>query len=54
MDVSSRNSDKKGDSMTEKVLKCFSIYENGKKVLSTKTGGADHITCLGGMRYEKH
>ena len=37
-------------SMTEKVLTSFSILENGRKVLSTKQGGADHITCLGGIR----
>ena len=33
------------------VLECFSIYGNGKKLLSTAEGGTDHISGLGGIRY---
>ena len=33
------------------VLECFSIYGNGKKILSTAEGGTDHISGLGGIRY---
>ena len=50
IDVLSRRSMKKDVPMTEKILVCFSVYENGTKVLSTKKGGADHITCIGGIR----
>jgi len=33
-----------------RVLKCFSIYTNGKKVLDSRAGGSDHLGCLGGIR----
>ena len=52
VDIINKYNSKKDLSLIEKVLKCFSLHENGTKVLSTKVGGADHITCLGGIRYD--
>ena len=38
-------------SSVKDVLECFSIYGNGKKIISTAEGGTDHISGLGGIRY---
>ena len=38
------------DSTLVKILKCFSIDNNGRKVLSSKGGGGDHLGCLSGIR----
>ena len=40
-----------GSRETVKVLKCFSIYTNGRKVLNTNSGGEGHLNCLNGIRW---
>ena len=42
-------SKQKDDTMIFKILKSFSIYTNGKIILSTNTG-KNHINCLAGIR----
>ena len=34
-----------------KMLKCFSININGRRVLNTGSAGAGHLGCLNGLRY---
>ena len=34
-----------------KFLMCFSAYTNGKRLLSTESGGKDHLDCLNGIRF---
>ena len=34
-----------------KFLLCFSAYTNGKRLLSTESGGKDHLDCLNGIRF---
>jgi peptidoglycan/LPS O-acetylase OafA/YrhL len=34
-----------------KSLLAFSVYSNGLHLLSTKTGGTDHLDCMNGMRF---
>ena len=38
------------ENMAVKILKAFSIYKNGKQILSTKTS-PKHLNCLSGMRF---
>ena len=40
------------DSMGIKVLKCFTIYSNGKKILNSDPNpGSSHLGCLSGIRF---
>ena len=34
-----------------KFLMCFSAYTNGKRLLSTESGGKDHLDCMNGIRF---
>lgn len=42
------------DSTLTKILKCFSVYSNGKKILNTDAkndGGGLYLGCLSGIRF---
>ena len=34
-----------------KFVLCFSMYTNGKRLLSTESAGKDHLDCLNGIRF---
>ena len=42
---------KKSNSFSIKLLKSFSIYSNGKALLSTVSTSKDHLDCMNGMRF---
>ena len=42
--------DPKRDGLSIRMLLCFSAINNGRKLLSTKTG-AGNLTCLNGIRF---
>lgn len=39
------------DSKVAEILKCFSIYKNGCKVLDSTVAAQDHFSCLEGIRW---
>ncbi len=41
------------DSILTQILKCFSVYSNGKKILNTdvKNDGGLFLGCLSGIRF---
>ena len=39
------------ENLLAKLLLCFSLYTNGKRLLSTESVGKDHLDCMNGMRF---
>ena len=42
---------KSPDTLLVKIIHSYSIYSNGKRLLSTESVGKDHLDCMNGMRF---
>ena len=39
------------EDLSIQLLLCFSLYKNGRRLLSTESVGKDHLDCMNGMRF---